>query len=235
MQQPRCRGVDAYGIGAAVHAVHQRHPQHGQPHPLHAGQHQLRHQRRTGGQGAQRHAPPQRLPVQLKQPCLNGQPLGTGRAALQQGILPPVTAVALHRADRQQPTVCIPRQRHIAVAADGRKVKPAVRRHRLEQTFPADQRVLHSGARRRVQGFQTALHGLRRSGRQPGLILSKSRAAELAHDERRQPRGRILAGARRAVVQIQPLPQRGPHFRRGHIAFSKSLFQISLYSPFLLS
>ena len=40
------------------------------------------------------------------------------------------------------------------------------------------------------------------------------------------------AGARRAVVQIQPLPQRSPHFRRCHIAFSKSLFQISLYSPF---
>ena len=40
MQQARRRGIDTHGVGAAVHAVHQRGAQYSQPHALHAGQRQ---------------------------------------------------------------------------------------------------------------------------------------------------------------------------------------------------
>ena len=235
VQQTHRRCVHAHRVGAAVHTVHHRHTQHGQPHPRHAGQKELRHQRRTFRQGVKRHAAPQRLTVQLKQPGLNGQAIGPGRAALQQRILPPVRAVALHRAHRQQLPMGVPGQRQIAVAPDGRKVKRAVSRHRLQQALAAHQRILHGGFRRAVQRRHTAAGRPGGIGRQAGLILRKDRAAELAHNQRRQPRGGILAGARGPVVQIQPFPQGHPHFYRRYIAFSERLLQISLHfsSPYV--
>ena len=212
VQQPRRRGVDADRVGAAVHTVHQRRFQHGQPDALHPRQHKLRDQLRTSGQRGQRHTAAQCLAVQLKQPRFDGQAVRARGAALQKRVLPPIDAVPLHRADGQKAAVGVAGQRHVAVAPDGRKVERPVPRHRFQQTLSAHQRVLHRGLGRRVQRRQAAAQRVRCLGRQAGLVLGKDRAAELADDQRRHTGRGILARARHAVVQIKPFPHRRPHF-----------------------
>ncbi len=122
----------------------------------------------------------------------------------------------------------VPGQGDVAVPPDGHKIQGAAGEHRLEQALPADEGILQGQFAHGIQGRQAAPREVVRPAVQPGVVLGKDGAAELGHDEGGQPRGGVLAGAGRAVVQVQPFPQGPAHFGRGHIVLAKGLFQIAL-------
>ena len=202
--------------------------QHGQPHPRHAGQEELGHQVGAGVQGGQRHAAAQGLAVELKEPRLDGEAVRPGHPAFQQGVAGGAPAVAFHGAHRQQIAVGVPGQGHIAVPPDGHEVQRPAGEYRFEQAFPAHEGILHGQSGHGVQRRQTAPGQIVRPAVQPGVVLGKDGAAELGHDEGGQPRGGVLAGAGRTVVEVQPFPQSPAHLGRGHIVLAKGLFQIAL-------
>ena len=116
------RLVNAHGIRAAVHTVHQRHAQHREPQPAHrAGIGISVRQRFVLCQTRKRNADPERMAVgRLKQLVLNGEIAGRVHGALfQQRVIFPAAGRFLRRADARDMTIAVPGQDDRPVPPDG--------------------------------------------------------------------------------------------------------------------